>query len=279
MLTAIFPISSYATALPCTETSKVDILKIKSRILIIGELHGTNEIPAMTAAIACSILNSGKPLILGLEIPTDRQEAINSFLTSQGSGTDKAQLIASDFGKLVDGRASHAMFNLLDSMRKLRAAGAQIAVMAFDISVSNLPPPLYPNEKIWSGERDMAMARNIESRARVYPNHTLLILTGATHSWRTKGAPWDSEFESMASLLLQRLPIHVIRTQALSGGSHWGCGRPKEDGQMNCQINLMKPPTKITDKPDDDTDTWVTLDTYTASIPVRQLQPINGHRN
>ena len=47
-----------------------------------GEVHGTKEIPEFVGELACSFLQSGKKLILGLEIPSDTQEAINTYINS-----------------------------------------------------------------------------------------------------------------------------------------------------------------------------------------------------
>jgi hypothetical protein len=264
---------AHAADLPCVSETTLDVATLKSRIVIIGELHGTNEIPAFTADLACALLKNGKKLILGLEVPTDRQEAISTYMASQGTDADKAKLIDSDFGKLEDGRSSHAIFNLVDSMRKIQKAGGQVVVMAYDISVGNLPQPLYPNEKLWSGERNMAMARNIESRARVYKDHTILILTGFTHAYRSKGAPWDAEYEPMAYLLTQRMFTPHIISMSSTGGEAWGCTKPGADGKLKCQIN-MKNKFGWTSPADDDpdVDSWVAMGRISASIPVRQKE-------
>jgi hypothetical protein len=266
LLLSLVWLPALAESPPCTVGQKVDLATLKSRIIVVGEWHGTNEIPAFVTELACAIVKTGKPLILGLEIPTDLQAGVNDYINSQGSAVDQQKFIATDFGKLEDGRGSLAIFNLIEAMRKIRSTGAQLAVMGFDLSEANLPPPLYPGEKIWKGERNMAMARNIESRAHVYPHHTLLNLVGIVHASKKKGASWDIGYEPMAYLLSQRIPIHTINFTA-KGGFAWFCGKPSETGQLNCKENAVAAFAK---SPEGDFDTWVDFEKFSASKPVRQ---------
>lgn len=274
MILLIFSLTnfSYAADLPCTATTKIDIKNIQPKIVIVGELHGTNEIPEFVGELACSFIKAGKKLILGLEIPTDTQEAINTYMSSQGTPFDKEKLIESEFGARQDGRSSRAMLELVESMRKIRAIGKDLAVMGFDISVGNLLPPLHPGEKIWKGERNMAMARNIESRARVYPEHTFLILTGATHAYKKKGAPWDAEHEAMAYLLSQRLPTYIIAVSS-PGGTGWFCPTLDATGKAQCgshpigvRLNLKY---QLENAAFDMIDERVLVEETTASPPLR----------
>ncbi len=258
--------SGVAAAAPvCEPTTKINAEKINERIIVVGELHGTNEMPAFVSSLACAFLRTGKPLLLGLEVPTDRQPAINEYMESQGSPADRKKLVDSAVGKLDDGRSSHAMLALIESMRKLRQAGAQVAVMGFDISVGDLPTPLYPNEPIWKGGRNMAMARNIESRARVYPDHIILNLVGGAHAGRRKGRDWDSEYESMGYLLSQRFAVHIIGL-ASAGGTFWGCAKPDSAGQLKCMTRA----TEAVGDNGEGYDAWVSIGTVSASIPMRK---------
>ncbi len=256
----------YASDIPCTPEGTFEVGKLKSHVIVISELHGTNEIPDLVGRLACTLVKNGKKLIVGLEIPTDRQDAINRYMASEGSDQDIATLIHSDFGKLEDGRSSQAILRLVETLRRIRQSGALIAVMGYDISVGSLPIPLFKNEQIWSGERDLAMARNIESRARVYGDFILLNLVGAFHASKSKGVAWNSEYEPMAYLLSQRIPIHSISVE-FAGGTAWGCLKPKPDGAMNCLINSVG---KFTKNDDIDVDTWMSLGVVSASVPMRR---------
>lgn len=268
----------YANELACTPTKKIDITTIKPRILIVDEVHGTNEIPAFIGELACSFIKSGKKLILGLEVPSDIQEAINTYMSSQGTPIDKKKLIDSDFGAGKDGRRSQAMLALVENMRKIRVAGGQVAVMGFDMSmVNHLPPKLYVDEEpdyaLWKTERDKTMARIIESRSRIYPEHIILALTGAVHAYKKKGAPWDANYEAMAYVLSKQVPTYIIGVSA-SGGNAWFCPTLDANGNTQCGSNPTGKRLDLTYRLEnaafDMIDIWVGLEKTTASPPMRE---------
>jgi hypothetical protein len=91
-------------------------------------------------------------------------------------------------------------------------------------------------------------------------------LIGAFHAVKSKGMPWDENFEPAAYLLSQRMPIHVIH-YSTTGGTAWGCRKPDETGKMPCGINNVKPNPKSDNS---DIDTWAEVGAITAAIPVRQ---------
>ncbi|MBX7230236.1 MAG: hypothetical protein K1X48_11615 [Burkholderiaceae bacterium] len=278
LLVMTFMMRAYATDLPCTPTTKIDITTIKPRVVIVGEVHGTKEIPEFVGELACSFLQSGKKLILGLEIPSDTQEAINTYMNSPGTPLDKKTLIESEFGAGNDGRRSQAMLALVENMRKLRAAGGQVAVMGFDISMKNhLPPKLYPEEEpdyaLLKMERDKTMARIIESKSRIYPEHIILALTGAVHAYKKKGAPWDANYEAMAYVLSQKVPTYIIGMSA-SGGNAWFCPTLDANGKAQCGSYptgvRLELEYRLKNGAFDVIDSWVKLGETTASRPMRE---------
>ena len=277
LLVITFTTASYATDLPCKPTTKIEITNIKPKVVIVGEVHGTKEIPEFVGELACSFLQSGKKLILGLEIPSDTQETINVYMNSKGTPLDKKKLIESEFGAGNDGRRSQAILALVENLRKLRAAGGQVAVMGFDISMKNhLPPKLYPEEEpdyaLWKMERDKTMARIIESRSRIYPEHIILALTGAVHAYKKKGAPWDANSDAMAYVLSKQAPTYIIGVSA-SGGNAWFCPTLDAHGNLQCgsyptsvRLNLKY---RLENGAFDVIDSWVKLEETTASPPLR----------
>ena len=198
-------------------------------------------------------------------------------MNSQGTPLDKKKLIESEFGAGNDGRRSQAILALVENMRKLRAAGGQVAVMGFDISMKNhLPPKLYPEEEpdyaLWKMERDKTMARIIESRSRIYPEHIILALTGAVHAYKKKGAPWDANYEAMAYVLSKQAPTYIIGVSA-SGGNAWFCPTLDANGKAQCgsyptgvRLDLEY---RLKNGAFDVIDSWVKLEETTASPPLR----------
>ncbi len=263
-----------AKDLPCTPQTQIALSDITSRIILVGEMHGTNEIPGFVGGLACSILREGKPLIVGLESPASNQLALNAYMDSDGGEAARAALKSSKFGEMKDGRSSRAIFGLVESMRQLRRAGAKVAVAGIDISDGAVPEPLFKGEPIGSGERDAVMAHNIESRARVNKDHTILVLAGALHVSRLKGVPWNPGFEPTAYLLQQRFPLYSIAFAFPSGGSYWTCHRvagsgPSPQGtDIVCGMNTASQGQARID--DGDFNTWVSLGAVSASVPMRE---------
>lgn len=81
-------------------------------VILIGELHGTVQIPAAVA----TLLEPIDHVVLGIEWPDDLQPAVDAFV---GGAIDAGALIAtpSSFWAWRDGRSSEAMVALLARMR------------------------------------------------------------------------------------------------------------------------------------------------------------------
>ena len=77
----------------CAPQTLLDVEKISQQIILVGELHGTNEIPSFTAGLVCSLLRIGKSVILALELDGDQQPSLNRYLDSKGSNLDRRELI------------------------------------------------------------------------------------------------------------------------------------------------------------------------------------------
>ena len=143
--------------------------------LLLGETHGTREIPRVVADLACAAAKLG-PLRVGLEIVVAEQARIDAFMASAGTAADRARLHdQSDFwnGAFQDGRRSEAVLALLESLRALRQNGADVRVIAYDGDPGN--------------DRDLAMATILERAFKAEPHATFLMLSGNLHARKTPG--------------------------------------------------------------------------------------------
>lgn len=59
-----------------------------ARIILVGEMHGTREFPALVARLACQALEAGRPLTLALEMPHEEEARLAAYVASDG---DKGQ--------------------------------------------------------------------------------------------------------------------------------------------------------------------------------------------
>ena len=105
----------------------------KSGILLIGEMHGTNEAPALVGQLACQLARRVSVRV-GLEIPTEEAHAVSRYLASAGGAEEESALLAGRFwtSPVQDGRSSVAMLGLLEALRRNRIEGKHIDVFLFD---------------------------------------------------------------------------------------------------------------------------------------------------
>jgi hypothetical protein len=103
-------------------------------IVLLGELHGLQAVPAFAITLACRLAAAGTPVMLALEIPRQEQARIDAFLASNGGKPNEQALLDGPFWRreFQDGRSSLARLALLDAARTLRAAGVPLRVVAVD---------------------------------------------------------------------------------------------------------------------------------------------------
>jgi hypothetical protein len=99
------------------------------RYIIVGERHGTAEVPALFGDLACLASAQG-PLIVGLEMEADQQAALDSFLSSDGSLLAQQAWRRSKHWTLRDGRGSEAMWAMIERLRRLKAEGRDVSALA-----------------------------------------------------------------------------------------------------------------------------------------------------
>ncbi len=102
------------------------------RFLVLGGGYGTAETPRFVADLLCQLGAKG-PVVLALAWPRPLASEVGLFLA--GSMTAAARLRANalwtDPAARSEGRATAAMWQLLEQLRALRAAGVELAVVPF----------------------------------------------------------------------------------------------------------------------------------------------------
>ncbi|MFP7723632.1 hypothetical protein [Lysobacter sp. A3-1-A15] len=176
-----------------------------SRLLIFGELHGTEEAPALVGQYVCRVAKNGREVVVGLEIDSGEQERLDSYLRSPGSPTDRLELLAGPFWQRPgqDGRSSRAMLNLVERLRATRATGGNIRLVAIDQPHSGTT-------------RDAAMAAAIRAALPSGSEGRIVVLIGNYHASR---AP---RTDSSTAFLLSDLSPTTIGI-AYRSGTAWVC--------------------------------------------------------
>lgn len=209
---ALFVSVGLAAAEPETALSELLARAEGHRVLLIGEIHGTAEVPALVGDVAATMA-SAAPLLLGLEIPRDEQQRIDAFLDSAGAADDRAALLEGAFWTRTyqDGRSSVAMAELLERLRQLRLK-SNVTVLALDQA---------PGINAEGDARDRAMAERLSHALEAAPEARALVLAGNFHTRMQKGAPWD-ETHQFLGYRLQGFNPYAIEIMGIAG-SAWIC--------------------------------------------------------
>lgn len=178
-------------------------------LVLLGEVHGTAEIPGFVGQLACAVARRRVTVWLALEHPAAEQGQVDAFL----AGGDAAALGQGGVWRQQqqDGRGSAAMLGLLREVRRIRDAGGDVRAVLID----------QPGT-----DRDKAMADAIAGLPRK-PGDVVLALTGNVHARRLQGADWDPAYRPMGFWLVERGLAPITLDAATAGGSAWVCtGQP-----------------------------------------------------
>jgi hypothetical protein len=192
-------------------------------LLVLGELHGTVEAPALVATLAARLLDSGA-LTVALEIPAQEQARFDAYLASDGSTLAQRELLDGEFWKRApersDGRRSRAMFALIEQLRLLRGTHPELHLLAFDDT------GFFAQTR----SRDALMSDSLRAAHASHPEAKLLVLTGNYHArldqpararsgdhWIQPPLPMTAQLQDLGAV-----SIHLTAVE----GEHWGCRTP-----------------------------------------------------
>lgn len=67
----------------------MEAASIEPQIIIVGEMHGTEQAPRFVSGLVCSLLQAGHGVIVALERNATEQGALNDFMASAGRAVDR----------------------------------------------------------------------------------------------------------------------------------------------------------------------------------------------
>ncbi|MDH3743776.1 MAG: PQQ-binding-like beta-propeller repeat protein [Acidobacteriota bacterium] len=224
LLTTFLVVFGCRAATPSKENTVFSPLErvLKPRtVLVLGEIHGTVEAPAMVSRIAAWALDRGQSVTVALEIPREEEALVTGFLASAGTLVDRQAFLAGPFWQsgYQDGRASEAMATLLQDLQRLMASGEPLRVVLID-------------QRGARGEdREQAMADALAAAVSSAPEGFTISLVGNLHAQLARGAGHGVD-EPMALRIAELLPnSRVIALEvASSGGTAWVCGGHRTSG-------------------------------------------------
>lgn len=201
-------------------------------MMLLGELHGTQEVPRFITQVACQVAAAGTRVTVGLELPVESQERVTAFLGSEGKEEDWLKLMEAPFWRnpYQDGRSSEAVANMLEQLRRLRAQGLDVAAFAYD----------HPKQK--GQAREDALAATVLEHVKAGPERFYVVVSGNIHPRTAQGLPWDAKYRPMGLLLKQQVKHVVALDVAYDSGSAWICAvdRNGVKNQLDCGIRTAK---------------------------------------
>lgn len=223
----------------CPDVPGSEALLYAGRLVVLGELSGTEQGPRFVGALTCKALAAGMGVVVALELPRSSAPELEAFLTSQGQPSDRAALLASPAftREWHDGRDSAALLELLERLRQWRQAGASVEVVAFD------------DPSATRDFRDAAMADLLEPIRRSHLDRPMLVLIGNLHASTTPGRPVAGYRPFSARL--EEVGLRPVALQmAFGAGTFWGCDM--SGGGFGCGVHETRgwppppPPTPRT---------------------------------
>ncbi|MFC0679470.1 calcium-binding protein [Lysobacter korlensis] len=196
------------------------------RLILLGELHGTREIPELVRLLATRYAAQG-PVLLALEMPHREQASLNAYLSSNGDAHARATLRARALWQRADtdhdGRRSEEMLELIEAMRVLRGQGRDVAMLAYDTAADA------PRND--ANARDRFMAEVVRAAHGALPRGRLLVLGGNVHAMLERPGYAPPQMPVPMGAYLRDLQPVSVRIGA-AAGEFWACRQPRPCGAL-----------------------------------------------
>lgn len=184
---------------------------MKSKVIVIGEVHGTKESPEFVFGLAKAIRKQGHLVEIAFELPKVEELIWRDFSKTKNRKILLKSNTASQKAEDQDGRTSEAMARLL-----------------IQLNQKNFPFHFFDTISAkTSQERDEQMAKNIVDVIPKASKSNLIVLTGNIHSRLTKGLKWNPSFRPFAYILSSTGKKEGFSVTSIdikySGGTMWIC--------------------------------------------------------
>ena len=209
-LCPMWPVAVFAQPAPiCDESIERlagELAEYRGRLVVLGETHGTREVPALVGELACHLSRHGTVLV-GLELPYWLNETIAAFVDGR---IGEEALLVDDYWRtpIQDGRQSRAMLNLLRRLGEVAGIGRGIVVKGFDDAIV-----VFEGEREPKHTRDELMTRHVVRYRSETAHDFALVVVGNSHAQRS------SLPEPTLGNLLPKDETLTINVQSLRGNA------------------------------------------------------------
>lgn len=223
----------------------------RAQYIVLGEYHGTNEMPSATAELVCDAARDGEHILVALEFPRSEEAALQAFLAGELDGV--AMLQNSRFWQSGhDGRASAAMLSMLQRLRALRAAGLNIEIIAVarvrGSSEEQMQAllerfPLAPEIDRRGSLSDLHMAAAIIDGQQRTSAHRVIFLVGNAHAViaPSASASWNPETREVRRFIRMHAAAALPRERTLSLRFTHAGGSGYAQTQARAGVNALAP--------------------------------------
>ncbi|UTW56434.1 hypothetical protein [Kordiimonas sp. SCSIO 12610] len=249
----------YTCQSPVDMTSVINAIE-DEKLIFIGELHGSNEMPVFLSALACHYAMAGERVLVALEMPVYQNDVLTDFVQA-GNDVDAAtaidRLTTNEFWfQHGDGRQSKAMLGMINDLRQL-SKGFQLDVVAVDL------PQTEHDKSAISVTRDEFMAENIDGYIKTGIYDRILFFGGNNHTRLTKRQGVD---KPIALHLKAMKPFSIVLS--FKTGEVWACINSCGLNKLEYNKGNPAPENVFLERASDDFDGIVYFSKITASEPV-----------
>lgn len=264
-----------ANAADCMPLPRAGDFLPDSGIVMVGELHGNQEMPRTFVQIVCAAVQRGQPVAVGLELAPDQTAPLQAYLASDGGPAAKQALLATQFWqKIRDGRTSAAYADMIESLRAMQRQHPHLSVFVLYEGFTYSTPPAIP---------DQIMADRVRKELASRPSALVLTYTGNYHSmlnvpsYYSKTAAGMAPPKPMGEWLAELHPISI--NLMTDGGTSWNCSGG------HCGVNQMRstsslPPFTLNRQLEDANYSGeINIGKVTASVPAVQADEVGATGN
>jgi hypothetical protein len=191
-------------------------------VIIVGELHGTEQGPALLRELTCAALTLELRTAVLFEAPGQFDGILNTTPEDRSAAqTHLCERMEPFWAWSRDGRGTRALLNTWISLAELRGSGADhLTLGAHDLTWGRSEAS---SSSRYTEDRAAAMAGRV---ADALTNHSVVIVNvGAAHPTRIRA-------RLLASPAYDGRPVTRV-AQRFSGGQAWNCQRSR------CQIHAI----------------------------------------
>lgn len=194
-------------------------------IIMIGELHGTEQAPRFVGDVACTLAQRGLPVTIALELPIELSDRLQRLADGRTGATPSADWQTVFVGAWQDGRRSTAIAGLVDRVAAMRRAG-------MNVELASYAPDSAPAQA-----RDDGMARAIAALAATH--RSIVVLSGNLHNRLRVGTAISRDYRPAAFTLATLIdPDRVVSIDmGYDAGTAWICAGPTP---ADCGVHTVR---------------------------------------